>query len=280
MKYHMKLAAIVLSASLLGAGSSEAKHPRHKPLPSKPAPAGPSTALDAEPGAKIIHYGSKDVVKLNTKVRFTTLIELPKDEQILDFVCGDKDLWVINGNQNFAYVKPAKEGITTNLNLITASGNIYTFVLIEISPLSGVQPDLKVFVQPKEESMISAAQRAPRFVPAHELDACKQDLKSQQEQFQRALDSELAKQMASLHFGYRFLAEKAPFHVSTIYHDRKFTYIVAKPDETSTLYELRDNKPNLINFSYKDGVFTAEKVIDRGYLAIGKQRFFFFMKGD
>ncbi len=280
MKYPMKLAAIVLSASLLGAGSVEAKHPRPKSQPSKTAPAAPSTVPDAEPGAKIVHYGAKDVVKLKTKVRFTTLIELPQNEQILDFVVGDRDMWVVNGNQNFAYVKPAKEGTTTNLNLITASGNIYTFVLIEVSQTPGAQPDLKIFVQTQEESMISAAQRAPRFVPAHELDACKQELKSQQEQFQRALDSELAKQMASLHFGYRFQPEKAPFHVSTIYHDRKFTYIVANPDETPTLWEIRDNKPNLINFSYKDGVYTAEKVIDKGYLAIGKQRFFFFMKGE
>jgi type IV secretory pathway VirB9-like protein len=278
MKRLPTLVAAITVLSLCASGI-EAKHVRHKPQPPKSASAVASTTTDAEPDAKTIHYGYKDVVKLNTKVRFTTLIELPKDEQILDFVCGDKDLWVINGNQNFAYVKPAKEGITTNLNLITASGNIYTFVLIEVSQ-TGAQPDLKVFVQPKEESMISAAQRAPHFVPAQELDACKQELAAQQEKFQRALDSELAKEMASLHFGYRFQPEKAPFRVATIYHDRKFTYIVAKPDETPTLWEIRDNKPNLINFSYQDGIYTAEKVIDRGYLAIGKQRFFFFLKGD
>ena len=84
-------------------------------------------------------------------------------------------------------------------------------------------------------SMISAPQHAPRFVPAHELDVCKQELRTHEEQFQRALDSELAKEKASLQFAYRFpLREKAPFRVSTIYHDRKFTYIVAKPDEIPT----------------------------------------------
>lgn len=88
MKYPMKFApltAIVLSASLLTAQSVEAKHAGQNPRPSKPAAAAP----DSEPGAKIIHYGYKDVVKLNTKVRFTTLIELPKAEQILEFVVGD-----------------------------------------------------------------------------------------------------------------------------------------------------------------------------------------------
>ena len=60
-------------------------------------------------GARTVQYGDKDVVRINARLRFTTLIVLPKNEQILDFVCGDKEFWVVNGNQNFAYVKPAKE---------------------------------------------------------------------------------------------------------------------------------------------------------------------------
>jgi type IV secretory pathway VirB9-like protein len=279
MKYPMKLVVLVISASLLATESVEAKHSRHKHSSPKPAIVA-STLPENELGAKIVHYGPKDVVKLNTKVRLTTLIELPKNEQILDFVCGDRDVWVVNGNQNLAYVKPAKEGMTTNLNLITASGNIYSFLLVEVSGASGFQPDLKVLLQPKEESMIQAAQRAPNFVPASELDACKQEVKAQKEEVQRAVDSELAKEIASLDFAYRFHPAKAPFRVSTVFHDRKFTYIVAQPDETPSLWEVRDGKPNLINFSYKDGIFTAEKVIDKGYLAIGKQRFLFSRKGE
>ena len=84
------------------------------------------------------------LVKIKAKVRYTTLIILPKSEQILDFTCGDKEFWVINGAQNLAYVKPAKPGSQTNLNLITASGNIYSFVLTEVSKLPNGEPDLKV----------------------------------------------------------------------------------------------------------------------------------------
>ena len=54
---------------------------------------------------------------------------LPEDEEILDVVCGDKDFWVISATQNIAHVKPAKEGAATNLNLVTASGNVYSFLL-------------------------------------------------------------------------------------------------------------------------------------------------------
>src|SRR5436190_1004868 len=81
------------------------------------------------PSAKVIDYGDKDVIPVKTKLRYTTLIVLPKNEQILDFTCGDKEFWVVNGNLNFAYVKPAKAGAQTNLNLVTASGNVYSFLL-------------------------------------------------------------------------------------------------------------------------------------------------------
>src|SRR5579872_7577555 len=83
--------------------------------------------------AKVVSYSEKDVIAVKAKVRFTTLIVLPKQEQILDFTCGDKEFWIVNGSQNFAYVKPAKAGAETNLNLVTASGNIYSFVLNEVS---------------------------------------------------------------------------------------------------------------------------------------------------
>src|SRR5579864_3728736 len=104
------------------------------------------------PGVKRFEYGEGDVLRINAKVRYTTLIVLPKNEQILDFTCGDKEFWVINGDQNFAYVKPAKPGSETNLNLVTASGNIYSFILVEVSEIPGAEPDLKVFIEPKEES--------------------------------------------------------------------------------------------------------------------------------
>jgi type IV secretory pathway VirB9-like protein len=283
MKHFLAFAAIVFWATFVMAGPAAAKHTRQKPHPANSAAA----PAEAEPGAKVIHYGEKDVVKLNTKVRFTTLIVLPQHEKILDFTCGDKEFWIVNGNQNFAYVKPAKEGTMTNLNLITSAGTIYSFILVEVSHLAGSEPDLKVFVQPKEESMITAPEKAPTFVPADELEARRQQLQYAKEETQRIkaatdaiVERELAKKMMDLQFSYRFQPEKKPFHVEAIYHDKAFTYIRAKPDEIPSLYELRDGKPNLVNFQYKDGVYVADKVIDRGYLAIGKERLYFFLKGE
>jgi type IV secretory pathway VirB9-like protein len=282
MKHPLALIAIVLWSSFLMASTSAARHLQRKPSRSHQLPAVPA---DAEPRARLVHYGQKDVIKLKTKVRITTIIVLPQGEQILDFTCGDKDYWVVNGTQNLAYVKPAKEGAMTNLNLVTSAGNIYTFVLVEVSQLRDTEPDYKIFVQPKEESMLTTSSQAPRFVPASELEAYRKELQFAREETERikkmaeeTLDQELAKKVTSLHFSYRFQPDKKPFHVEMIYHDKTFTYIVAKPDETPTLYEIRDGKPNLIDFQYKHGVFVADKVIDRGYLAIGKQRLVFINK--
>lgn len=125
----------------------------------------PDTTPEVQLDARVVSYDEKDVVKVKTKVRFTTLLVLPKNEQILDFLCGDKEYWTVNGVQNFASVKPAKAGSQTNLNLITASGNIYSFELIEVSESPGTPPDLKVFIG-ANESMAAAASGAPRFVSA------------------------------------------------------------------------------------------------------------------
>ena len=81
----------------------------------------------------VVKYGDRDVVPVRAKLRYTTLIILPKQERILDFTCGDKDYWTVDGNENFAFVKPAKAGSSTNVNLITESGNVYSFVLSEVS---------------------------------------------------------------------------------------------------------------------------------------------------
>jgi len=42
------------------------------------------------------------------QLRFSMLIVLPEDEEILDFTTGDKEFWVINGAHNLCYVHPAQ----------------------------------------------------------------------------------------------------------------------------------------------------------------------------
>src|SRR5581483_2605564 len=247
------------------------------PKPVRGAP--PREAADTLPAGKTVQYGERDVIRVKAKLRYTTLIILPKEEQILDFTCGDKEYWVVNGVQNLAYVKPAKAGAQSNLNLITASGNIYSFVLTEVSDVADSEPDLKIFVQPKDESMVSAASGAPRFVSAHTVDDYRQQAQIAREETrqvkegaQTAIDRGITKFLSNVRFPYRFEAGKKPFFVRAMYNDDKFTYIQARPEETPALYEIQDGQANLVNFDYRNGVYVVGKILNRGYLAIGKQK--------
>ncbi len=91
------------------------------------------THAETEAAARIVKYSKEDIVPVHAKLRFSTLIVLPENEEILDFTTGDKEFWVINGAHNLCYVHPAQAGIRSNLNLITASGHVYSFLLTEIS---------------------------------------------------------------------------------------------------------------------------------------------------
>lgn len=76
-----------------------------------------------------------------------------------------------------------------------------------------------------------------------------------------------------MQFAYHFRKDKPPFNVEAVWHDDKFTYIRAHPEEAPALYEVKDNKPNLIQFELRsDGLYFIPKILDRAYLEIGKQK--------
>ena len=106
-------------------------------------------------GVRRVAASDQSLIPLQTRLRFTTMIVLPDDEEILDVVCGDRDYWVISATQNIAHVKPAKAGAETNLNLVTRSGAIYSFLLTEKTG----PPDLKVHVDVNADA-VAALQSA------------------------------------------------------------------------------------------------------------------------
>ena len=122
-------------------------------------------------GARVVKYSDSDIIPIRAKVRFSTLIVLPAEEEILDFTTGDKDFWIINGVHNLCYLHPAQPGIRSNLNLVTASGHVYSFLLTEISKEADSDPDLKVFVAPNEEQATAGHPTTARFARASEVEA-------------------------------------------------------------------------------------------------------------
>ena len=77
------------------------------------------------------------VYDLVTRVRHTTVITLPAGENILDFVVGDPEYWALSGSANVAFLKPAAEGVSTNIALVCESGRIYSFIVSEDSLTKG-----------------------------------------------------------------------------------------------------------------------------------------------
>ena len=104
----------------------------------------PATAQANGTGVREVSASGRSLITLQTRLRYTTMILLPDEEVILDVICGDKDFWIISATLNIAHVKPAKEGAATNLNLVTKSGAVYSFLLTEKNGPG--MPDLKVYV--------------------------------------------------------------------------------------------------------------------------------------
>lgn len=174
--------------------------------------------------------------------------------------------------------------------MITAAGNVYSFVLREVGDGT---PDLKVFVEPRDTGFITAVNSSPRFVPASAVDdwreqasmareaARKADERAREEigqaarQAEREKDEAISRYPALLRTNYRFKAHDPIFQIEAIYRDSRFTYIRAKPQEAPAVYEEKDGKASLINFQLRDGLYVLDKVVSRGYLAIGNRKLYF-----
>jgi type IV secretory pathway VirB9-like protein len=247
--------------------------------------ASPVLTARADSGGRTVQYAETDIIPIHARVRFSTLIVLPANEEILDATTGDKEFWIINGAHNLCYLHPAQQGIRSNLNLITSSGHVYSFLLTEISSEPNAVPDLKVFVERKEESTIGGSAIVPALARASEVQAYKtavdaaraeasEKVQAAEEQAKKEIDQYREQYLGKLQFDYSYESKgsKPPFSVSAVYHDDRFTYIKCSAQEKPTLYELKEGKPNLINFDLHNGVFVIPKILDNGYLVLGKKK--------
>ena len=226
-----------------------------------------SIGLVAQDSARTVQYHSQDIIPIRAKLKYTTLIELPTTEKIMEAATGDKDFWIVDVVGNFCFVHPAKQGISSNLNLITDKGNIYSFTLQDISGSTpATSPDLKVIVEPADRSAIVAASGPPQFVPAAQLEQSRQQLAALQSHVEQAVDEYKSAYPTQLKFDYVYKANEAPFDIQSIYHDDKFTYIKTKAPEKFSVYEMKDGKPNLVTYDLREGTYIIPKIMDSGYV--------------
>ncbi len=246
-------------------------------------PLGAQAVPPASRGARTVVYHPRDLVALRAKLHYTTLIVLPEGEEVVEATCGDKEFWIVNVRGGLVSIKPAKASTETNLNLVTTSGQIYAFLLTEVSADKGQDVDLAVYLEP--DALEGAAVSPPRqkFVPAEQLEDFRAQADLAREQARRATDAARAELETgvtamrttyplSLQFPYRFKVDAKPFFLRAIFHDDRRTFIQSGARELPALYELKDGKPNLVNFDVQNGVYIVPKVLDDGYLMIGKAR--------
>ncbi len=229
-------------------------------------------------GVREVSATERGVIALQTRLRYTTMVVLPEGEEILDVLCGDRDFWVISATHNIAHVKPAKAGAETNLNLVAASGSIYSFLLTEKpSP-----PDLKVYVQ----SDSGATTGKPKYYSAAQVETLESQLaearsalRDSERKVEEAVAAYRQEYPSHLQFPYGSPRYERPFFVRSMWHDGKFTYLKSDAPELPALYEIKDGKPAIVNFQVREGTYVVPKVLDRGYLMLGTQKFPFEQQG-
>ena len=208
------------------------------------------------------------------------MIILPEREEILDFVCGDKDFWVVSGAQNLAYVKPAKAGAQTNLNLVTASGQRLL-----------VPPDRRRRRARSEGLRRAGRRRRPRHAVAS----------SGSIRRRRSTNSAAARR-AGQRRRPRTPGSAAARAIEE--RDQRVSRVVSHASCSSRIASRRTTgrstcprsfttggsptsgqrprncrrstrsataTPNLVHFQVEHGIYVVPKVLERGYLAIGKQ---------
>ena len=252
------------------------------------------TALPARvDNPRSVVVGERSVVDVYVSQFQDTLIVLPPAEKVRQTFVGDSANWVLTTGKSeeptrYISVK-VKEPIVkqTTVNVLSDHDKSYTFRLI----MSADRCDSKVFIDPDSQLSQELA-RPPVFVPAAEVDRAKKNAADAEAAADRAIKQEetkartesesfRAKYPGTLRFDYHWdQKEGDKLGVVQIFRDDRFTYIAAQPQETPTLYEVKDGKPSLVNFDFANGLYTVPKRIERGYLAIGKQRMNFWESAE
>ena len=257
----------ILFSFLMAAGTCAAADVKASP---SPAP-----TID---DPRSVTVGERSVVPIQVCQLQATILVLPERELTRNTVVSDTENWILETTaakqaSRFVTVKVKKPLTTeTPLTVITDHDSSYTFKLM----LGSDHCDSKVFIDADSQLAKRIADTRPWASP-DEVDR----LKTQIEQANRgaaATQANAETQVetfrstypAKLRFDYKFdekTAERMGIH--SIFRDSKFTYVSANPQETPALYEMKDGKPSMIAFDFRDGLYSTGRIIDHGYLAVG-----------
>jgi len=226
---------------------------------------------------------------IRTSLNESTLLELPAEEKVATVFGGNTDDWIFNAGHvasRFISVKPkaAAAKSSTNVHIISDHGNDYTLELQEVSGDPNPSFDSTVFLIPADKEAQKKIAEAPVFVPVAEVKEKEERLEKQvadaeakatadRKAAQDAQEKYASTYPSNLHFDYTWDQSKArALGVKQIWDDGKFTYIQGKFEEPPVVYELKDKKGSLINFDFANGLYIVPKLLQNGYVAIGKAK--------
>ena len=283
------LAAVLMLAAILNTAAAQDSPDAEAETPTTPT--AQETPAAAEPSVIRVGDNPDQIIRLRTRVRHTTVIQLPGRENILDFVVGDSEYWHLTGAANLAFLKPISKGVSTNVALVCESGRIYSFLVSE----QPGQPHLVVRISSAAERdpRISPGAHQPAFVARDQVEAyqqmaeqaretavaaqteAEQQIAALQQQAEVDINSFRADYPTRLKFPYRLQnkALKWPFLVQGMWHDGQFTYLRSNAQESPSLFEIKDGKPALVAYDLtEDGLYVARHLLGDGWLQIGKEK--------
>jgi len=236
---------------------------------------------------EVNHTSAAPIIR--TSLNQSTLLELPAGEKVATVFGGNTDDWLFNAGHvpsRFISVKPKTTAAksSTNVHIISDHGNDYTLELREVSGDSDASFDSTVFLTATDPDAQKKQIEAPVFVPVAEVKEKEERLEKEAADANAAAQAEKASAQhareqyeatypSNLHFDYTWDQKKARvLGVRQIWDDGKFTYISGKFEEPPVVYELKDKKGSLINFDFANGLYTVPKLLQDGYVAIGKAK--------
>jgi type IV secretion system protein VirB9 len=263
-----------LASSLFLAAALTAADKPPVPVPVLPEIATAPTIDDP----RTVSMGEKSVAIIHVCQLQNTIMVLSGDELARNAFVADKANWVIATTSSteathFLSIKVEKPLTReTTLNLVTNRNTSYTFRLV----VGSDHCDSKVFIQPDDSLKKQIAETKPWAPPevvehlqAQIANAAAESAKAKAKADQ-SVEAFRASYPAKLRFDYKFDLKMAnKMGIREIFHDGKFTYVSADSQEAPALYELKEGKPSLIAFSVKDGLYTTNKIVEAGYLAVG-----------
>ena len=245
---------------------------------------------DTSAGASVLQVDNvaDQIITVTTRIRLTTVIQLPPRETILDFIVGDSEYWHLTGAANLAFLKPIGEGVTTNVALVCESGRIYAFLVTErdapphligrvgsaddATPSGVTRPAFVARSRVAEYQLMAEQSRAAVHAAQREAEA---QIAAMRQEATAQVDAFRATYPTRLQFPYE-LDDKAarwPFLVHGMWHDGQFTYLRSTAQETPALYEHRDGQPSLIPYDLEqDGLFIVRRLVGPGWMQIGRDR--------